>query len=206
MEMLWIAGLHDKTHASAGNAHHRHRNARHEALHIRNVVCARFAVEQVHNGGIGAAQIQIDKREIAPQIGPRAGKALARNRMGDNVARNIAARNNEGIGGGSYLGNSRRIRRGKGRGRCGRNGNGARRGWRAARFRRLDVALDIGARETQLATHAIRRKLARYRSRCKRQGTAPAAQRYRSQKHSQKAHAQRRFDSVCGRSYHLTRR
>ena len=78
MEMLWIAGLHNKAHASAGNAHHRHRNARHKALHIRNVVCARFAVEQVHNGGIGAAQIQIDKREIAPQIGPRAGKALAR--------------------------------------------------------------------------------------------------------------------------------
>ena len=178
MEMLWIAGLHDKAHASAGNAHHRHRNARRKALHIRNVVCARFAVEQVHNGGIGAAQIQIDKREIASQIAPRAGKALARNRMGDNVARNIAARNNEGIGGGSYLGNSRRIRRGRGRGRCGRNGNGARRGWRAARFRRFDVALDIGARETQLATHTIRRKLARFRKRVHGVATHAEQRRY----------------------------
>lgn len=33
------------------------------------------------------------------------------------------------------------------------------------RFRRFNVALDIGARETQLATHAIRRKLARFRKR-----------------------------------------
>ena len=64
MQVLGIAGLHDKAHASTGNAHHRHRNARRKALHIRNVVCARFAVEQVHNGGIGAAQIQIDKREL----------------------------------------------------------------------------------------------------------------------------------------------
>ena len=178
MQVLGIAGLHDKAHASAGNTHHRHRNARHKALHIRNVVCARFTVEQVHNGGIGAAQIQIDKREIASQISPRTGKALARNRMGDNVARNVATRNNKGIGGGSYLGNSRRIRRGRGRGRCGRNGNGARRGWRAARFRRLDVALDIGARETQLATHAIRRKLARFRKRVHGVATHAEQRRY----------------------------
>lgn len=32
------------------------------------------------------------------------------------------------------------------------------------RFRRFNVALDIGARETQLATHAIRRKLADFAS------------------------------------------
>ena len=98
--------------------------------------------------------------------------------MGDNVARNVATRNNEGVGGGSYLGNSRRIRRGRGRGRCGRNGNGARRGWRAARFRRFNVVLDIGAREPQLATHAIRRKLARFRKRVYSVATHAEQRRY----------------------------
>ena len=165
MQVLGIAGLHDKAHASTGNAHHRHRNARHEALHIRNVIRAGLAVKQMHDGSIGAAQIQIDKREIASQISARTGKSLTRERVGNNVARNIAARNNEGVGGGSYFGNSRRIGRRRGRGRRGRNGNGTRRSRRTARFRRLDVALDVGARKAQFAAHAIRRKLARFRKR-----------------------------------------
>ena len=165
MQVFGVAGLHNKAHASAGNAHHRHRNARREALHIRNVIRAGLAVEQVHDGSIGAAQIQIDKREIASQIGARTGKPLARERVGNNVARNVAARNNEGVGGGSYFGNSRRIGRRRGYGRCGRNGNGTRRSRRSARFRRLDVVLDVGARKAQFATHTVRRKLARFRKR-----------------------------------------
>ena len=178
MQVLGIARLHDKAHTSTRNAHHRHRNARHKTLYIRNVVCARFAIEQVHNGGISAAQIQIDKREIASQIGARTGEPLARECMGDNVARDIATRNNEGVGSGSYFGNSRRIGRRRGRGRRGRNGNGARRSRRTARFRRLDVVFDVGARKAQFATHAIRRKLARFRKRVHGVATYAEQRRY----------------------------
>ena len=68
MNALRVSRLHNNAHRPARDAHDGNRYARRQTLRIGDVVGVRFAIVEVHNGGIGAAQIQIDKRQVAAQV------------------------------------------------------------------------------------------------------------------------------------------